>query len=60
MQILIDETEGYPIYTIKRGSDAIWFEKSMEIPEEQVIKWEQVIKEYVKVQQELRDLYRNN
>lgn len=59
MEIIIDETEGYPIYIMRRGTDTTFFEKDFKIPEEQVIKWEQAIKEYTKVQSELRALYRS-
>lgn len=59
MEVIIDETEGYPVYIMRRGTDTRFFEKDFEVSEEQVIKWEQVIREYTKVQSELRALYRS-
>ena len=59
MEIIIDETEDYPIYTIRRGNDTMFFEKDFDIPEEQIVGWERVLEEYERVQLELRALYRS-
>ena len=58
MKIIIDETEDYPIYIIRRGNDTRIFEKDFDVPEKQIVEWEHVLEEYERVQLELRALYR--
>lgn len=53
MKILIDEIDDYPVYSFNKDINNRCFETEIEVPEEQVVEWERVMKDYKRIQKEM-------
>lgn len=60
MKILIDEMEDYPVYSISRDIKTKITDIIVEVSDEQLSDWEQVLKEYKRIQQEIQTVYKQN
>ena len=54
MKVTIDQTEWYPIYVIEEDQ-----ESTLEIPQELITKFNNNLKEFTNIQNELRPMYLN-